>query len=159
MLLYTKFHICSRVSISHHSSRVPISRSFQYQVILIIIFSFFFFLVLPLYGYQPISLHPCTHMLSHVTPWTAAHQAPLSMDFSRQEYWSGLPFPSPYLLYFQICYKCSPPSLYLPSSLFYLALSFSEFPWLFLLTDFLHVNLGISLFSSDILLVSLFGYH
>ena len=31
------------------------------------------------------------------TPWTAAHQAPLSMEVSRQEYWSGLPFPSPYL--------------------------------------------------------------
>ena len=30
-----------------------------------------------------------------VTPGTAAHQAPLSMGFSRQEYWSGLPFPSP----------------------------------------------------------------
>ena len=29
-----------------------------------------------------------------VTPWTVAHQAPLSMEFSRQEYWSGLPFPS-----------------------------------------------------------------
>ena len=29
------------------------------------------------------------------TPWTVAHQAPLSMDFSRQEYWNGLPFPSP----------------------------------------------------------------
>ena len=28
-------------------------------------------------------------------PWTAAHQAPLSMGFPRQEYWSGLPFPSP----------------------------------------------------------------
>ena len=28
------------------------------------------------------------------TPWTAAHQAPLSTGFSRQEYWSGLPFPS-----------------------------------------------------------------
>ena len=28
-------------------------------------------------------------------PWTAAHQAPLSMTFSRQECWSGLPFPSP----------------------------------------------------------------
>ena len=31
------------------------------------------------------------------TLWTAAHQAPLSMEVSRQEYWSGLPFPSPYL--------------------------------------------------------------
>ena len=30
-----------------------------------------------------------------MTPWTVAHQAPLSMGFSRQEYWSGLPFPSP----------------------------------------------------------------
>ena len=29
-----------------------------------------------------------------VTPWTVACQAPLSMEFSRQEYWSGLPFPS-----------------------------------------------------------------
>ena len=28
-------------------------------------------------------------------PWTAAHQAPLSVGFSRLEYWSGLPFPSP----------------------------------------------------------------
>ena len=37
--------------------------------------------------------------LSHVrlfaTPWTVACQAPPSMGFSRQEYWSGLPFPSP----------------------------------------------------------------
>ena len=31
---------------------------------------------------------------SFETPWTIAHQAPLSMGFSRQEYWSGLPFPS-----------------------------------------------------------------
>ena len=30
-----------------------------------------------------------------VTPWTVAYQAPLSMRFSRQGYWSGLPFPSP----------------------------------------------------------------
>ena len=30
-----------------------------------------------------------------MTPWTATHQAPLSTEFSRQEYWSGLPFPSP----------------------------------------------------------------
>ena len=29
------------------------------------------------------------------TPWTVAYQAPLSMGFSGQEYWSGLPFPSP----------------------------------------------------------------
>ena len=30
-----------------------------------------------------------------VTPWAVAHQASQSMGFSRQEYWSGLPFPSP----------------------------------------------------------------
>ena len=29
------------------------------------------------------------------TPWMAAHQAPLSLGFSRHEHWSGLPFPSP----------------------------------------------------------------
>ena len=32
-----------------------------------------------------------------VTPWTAAYQAPPSMGFSRQEYWSGVPLPSPFL--------------------------------------------------------------
>ena len=32
-----------------------------------------------------------------VTPWTAAHQAPPSMGFSRQEYWSGVPLPSPFV--------------------------------------------------------------
>ena len=42
-----------------------------------------------------------TAVLSHLvisvfaTPWTVARQAPLSMGFSRQEYWSGLPCPSP----------------------------------------------------------------
>ena len=39
------------------------------------------------------------HMLNRVqlfvTPWTTACQAPLSMGFPRQDYWSGLPFPSP----------------------------------------------------------------
>ena len=33
--------------------------------------------------------------LTLATAWTVARQAPLSMGFSRQEYWSGLPFPSP----------------------------------------------------------------
>ena len=48
-------------------------------------------------------LHQCMKVkvksLSRVrlfkTPWTAAHQAPPSMGFSRQEYWSGVPLPSP----------------------------------------------------------------
>ena len=41
----------------------------------------------------------CVFVLSYVqlsaTPWTVAHKAPLSMEFSRQEYCCGLPFPSP----------------------------------------------------------------
>ena len=40
---------------------------------------------------------PLSHAQLLVTPGTAAHQAPLSMGFSRQEYWSGLPLPSPQL--------------------------------------------------------------
>ena len=35
------------------------------------------------------------HVQLSVTPWTVAYQAPLSMGFSRQEYWCGLPLPSP----------------------------------------------------------------
>ena len=44
-------------------------------------------------------LFKCLQWLSRVqlsvTPWTVAHQAPLSMEFSRQKYWRGLPFPIP----------------------------------------------------------------
>ena len=44
-------------------------------------------------------LHNCVCVLSpvqlFVTLWTVGHQAPLPMEFTRQEYWSGLPFPSP----------------------------------------------------------------
>ena len=36
-----------------------------------------------------------SHVQLFMIPWTVAHQAPLSMEFSRQEYWSRLPFPSP----------------------------------------------------------------
>ena len=36
-----------------------------------------------------------SHVRLFVTPWTVAYQAPLSMGFSRQEYWSGVPLPSP----------------------------------------------------------------
>ena len=41
----------------------------------------------------------CAKSLSHVlpfaAPWTVAHKAPLSVKFSEQEYWNGLPFPTP----------------------------------------------------------------
>ena len=42
-----------------------------------------------------ISSVSCSVMSDFATPWTVAGQAPLSMGFSRQEYWSGLPFPLP----------------------------------------------------------------
>ena len=51
------------------------------------------------YVHMYIYVRVCVQSLSHVqlfgTPWTAAHQASLSMEFSRQEYWSGLPCPPP----------------------------------------------------------------
>ena len=54
------------------------------------------------------------------TPWTAAYQAPPSMGFSRQEYWSGVPLPSPnYLLKVNIwSYSCNPAIPLLCSLLF-----------------------------------------
>ena len=41
------------------------------------------------------SVQSLSHVQVFVTPWTIAHQSPLSMGFSRQEYWSGFPFPTP----------------------------------------------------------------
>ena len=53
-------------------------------------------------GENEIILHMCVHvcvsrlvMSDSVIPWTVVHQAPLFIEFSKQEYWSGLPFPSP----------------------------------------------------------------
>ena len=43
-----------------------------------------------------------SHVQLSVTPWTVARQASLSMGFSRQESWSGFPFPSPQVLYVNI---------------------------------------------------------
>ena len=37
----------------------------------------------------------CSVVFNSANSWTVAQQAPLSMGFSRKEYWSGLPFPSP----------------------------------------------------------------
>ena len=45
--------------------------------------------------WKKVKVKSLSHVQLFVTPWTVAHQAPLSMGFSRQEYWSGLPFPSP----------------------------------------------------------------
>ena len=40
-------------------------------------------------------MHACSVASYPATPWTITHQAPLLMGFSRQEYWSGLPYPTP----------------------------------------------------------------
>ena len=40
-------------------------------------------------------MHACSVMSNSATPWAVARQAPLSMEFPREEYWSDLPFPTP----------------------------------------------------------------
>ena len=45
--------------------------------------------------WQQMKVKSLSHVRLFATPWTVAHQAPPFMGFSRQEYWSGLPFPSP----------------------------------------------------------------
>ena len=48
-----------------------------------------------LYGGEPVNQWNCSVVSDSEIPWTVAYQAPPSKEFSRQEYWSGLPFPSP----------------------------------------------------------------
>ena len=48
-----------------------------------------------LWRMEKVKLKLLGHVRFFATPWTVAHQASPSMEFSRQEYWSGLPFPSP----------------------------------------------------------------
>ena len=45
--------------------------------------------------WEELQLSCFSHVPLCATPWTVAHQAPLSIGVSRQEYWSGLPFPPP----------------------------------------------------------------
>ena len=45
--------------------------------------------------FDPVEVKSLSHVQLFATPWTVARQALLSMGFSRQEYWSGLPFPFP----------------------------------------------------------------
>ena len=48
-----------------------------------------------LFKHMRVKVKSLSHVQLFVTPWTVAYQASPSMGFSRQEYWSGLPFPSP----------------------------------------------------------------
>ena len=45
--------------------------------------------------YYKVKVRLLSHVRLFATPWTVAHQPPPVMGFSRHEYWSGLPFPSP----------------------------------------------------------------
>ena len=69
-----------------------------YVCIYIYVYVYIYYICVCVYVYMYIYIY-IVKLLSHVcllvTPWTVAHQAPPSMEFSRQEYWSGLPFPSP----------------------------------------------------------------
>ena len=57
-----------------------------------VLFFFFFFPEIYRHGGGSLVTNSCPIL---ATPWTVACRAPLSMGFSRQEHWSGLPFPSP----------------------------------------------------------------
>ena len=62
-----------------------------------------------LYVWKKVRVKSLRHVRLFATPWTTASQAPPSMGFSRQQYWSELPFPSPF--YMTIWSRVSPISL------------------------------------------------
>ena len=66
----------------------------------LLLFFYYFFKIVQFFFFSPLrpwvsEVKSLSHFQLFVTPWTVAHQAPPSMGFSRQEYWSGLSFPSP----------------------------------------------------------------
>ena len=75
LLYYPRFSLSSEVISEPLSSKIIINK---YHILS---------LLLLLFSYEVMS--------DSETPWTVVCQAPLSMGFPRQEYWSGLPFPSP----------------------------------------------------------------
>ena len=57
-------------------------------------------------GKWKVKVKSLSHVQPSATPWTAAFQAPPSMGFSRQEYWSGVPLPSPITLHYYTTTVC-----------------------------------------------------
>ena len=51
--------------------------------------------ILSMFGSKKVKVKSLSPVRLFATPWAVAYQVPPSMRFSRQEYWSGLPFPSP----------------------------------------------------------------
>ena len=92
------FEIISNIQKSSQNSHIPLNQNSQLLT---------FYHICPT---VPCSIYIYTHMficidkvyicmyINICNPWTVACQDPLSMEFSRQEYWSGLPFPSPVYL-------------------------------------------------------------
>ena len=76
--------------LQHHSSKASILRalSFLYNPTLTFIHDYW-------KNHEKLKIKSLSCVRLFATPWTVAHQAPLSLGFSRQEYWIGLPFPSP----------------------------------------------------------------
>ena len=76
---------------------------------------------------MPVLSHSSRVPLS-ATPWVIAHQGPLSIGFSRQEYWSGLPWPPPGGLPDPGIEPASPTSPALQAYFFFLSLSYQGNP-------------------------------
>ena len=85
---------------------------------------------------------------SFVTPWAIAHQAPLSMGFPRQEYWSALPFPSPGDL--------PGPGIKSVSPAFRVALCLTEPPGNFVLQSLSYFTIDFFFFCFNLMFLSLF---
>ena len=93
-MLYFFLLVFSFIKFARFSRNLSVSCSwFKLSILQKICFIFFFLLhCFPSHACMPAQFS-CVRLF--MTLWTVAYQAPLSMGFSRQEYWSGLPCPSP----------------------------------------------------------------
>ena len=77
------------------------------------------FIIILLFHLCSCMLSPFGHVRLSVIPWTAVRQAPVSMGFSRQGSWSGLPFPSPFHLYsFSYIHVCVYTHIYIHTHIY-----------------------------------------
>ena len=72
-----------------------ITKMYLLSIILLFKIYFYFWLCWVFVAVHKVKVKSLSRARLFVTPWAVAYQAPLSMGFSRQECWSGLPFPSP----------------------------------------------------------------